>query len=64
VQQIKKAVEEVLNNSKYAESVAALAREFSQYNPQELCAAYIDEVVQKATPKIRRKAAPVSMEIY
>jgi MGT family glycosyltransferase len=64
VQQLKKAVEDVLTNSKYAESVKALAQEFRQYNPQELCAAYIDEVVQNAAPKIRRKAAPVSMEIY
>jgi MGT family glycosyltransferase len=64
VQQIKKAVEDVLINGKYAESVKALAQEFRQYNPQELCAAYIDEVVQSAAPKIRRKAVPVSMEIY
>jgi UDP:flavonoid glycosyltransferase YjiC (YdhE family) len=64
VQQIKKAVEDVLTNGKYAESVKALAQEFRQYNPQELCAAYIDEVVQSAAPKIRRKAVPVSMEIY
>jgi MGT family glycosyltransferase len=46
-QQMKRAVEEVLRNKKYKENVVKLAKEFSTYNANELCADYIKEVLQK-----------------
>ena len=64
VHQLKKAVNEVLENCLYKDSIAGLASEFSHYNPQELCAAYINDVLQETRPKFYRKAVPVSAEIY
>ncbi len=46
-EQMKKAIEEVTRNKKYKENVVNLAKEFSHYNPNELCARYIKEVLQK-----------------
>jgi MGT family glycosyltransferase len=46
-EQMKKAVEEVISNKKYKENVMKLAKEFSKYNPNELTAQYITEVLQK-----------------
>jgi UDP:flavonoid glycosyltransferase YjiC (YdhE family) len=45
-QQIKSAVEEVLNNKMYAENVTALSEEFAQYNPQQLSTQYIEQLLQ------------------
>lgn len=47
-EQMKKSVEEVINNKKYKENVVKLAKEFSRYKPNELAAHYIKEVLQKA----------------
>jgi UDP:flavonoid glycosyltransferase YjiC (YdhE family) len=44
---MKKSIEEVLKNRMYKENVMKLAKEFSAYNPNELCADYIKEVLQK-----------------
>lgn len=46
-EQMKKSIEEVLKNRMYKENVMKLAKEFSAYNPNELCADYIKEVLQK-----------------
>jgi UDP:flavonoid glycosyltransferase YjiC (YdhE family) len=46
-EQMKKAIEKVLTNSKYKENVVKLAKEFSTYDPNELTARYITEVLQK-----------------
>ncbi len=46
--QVKKAVEEVLNNPSYKENVIRLGREFSGYDPNELTAHYIKEVLRKS----------------
>jgi MGT family glycosyltransferase len=45
--QVKKAIEEVVSNKKYKENVVKLAKEFSNYNPNDLTAQYITEVFQK-----------------
>ncbi|MBC7948741.1 MAG: glycosyltransferase [Chitinophagaceae bacterium] len=46
-EQMKESVEEVINNRKYKENVMRLAKEFSTYNPNELCAQYVGEVLEK-----------------
>jgi MGT family glycosyltransferase len=46
-EQIRKAVQEVINNSVYKENVTRLAKEFSVYDPNELCAEYVQETLQK-----------------
>lgn len=45
--QMKKAVEEVMNNRKYKENVIRLCKEFEGYNPNELFAYYTKDVLQK-----------------
>ena len=58
--QIRKAVEEVLLNSEYRSNVAALAKEFGTYNPQQLCAQFAESLVAMAD--IRTLAhAPLSL---
>jgi len=46
-EQMKKAIDEVIANKKYKENIIKLAKEFSNYHPNELCAQYISEVLQK-----------------
>lgn len=41
------AVNEVLANPVYKEQVSKLAEEFTQYNPYELCARYVAELLQE-----------------
>lgn len=48
VPQVKAAVEKVLRNPVYRNNVQALAKEFSQYDPYELCATYVASVMQPA----------------
>jgi MGT family glycosyltransferase len=45
--QMKDAVEKVINNESYKNNVVKLAKDFRGYNPNELCAHYINEVLQK-----------------
>jgi UDP:flavonoid glycosyltransferase YjiC (YdhE family) len=45
--QMKKAVEEIMNNRKYKENVIRLCKEFEGYNPNELFAYYTKDVLQK-----------------
>jgi UDP:flavonoid glycosyltransferase YjiC (YdhE family) len=58
-QQIKKSVDAILANGTYKENVKALAREFRKYNPQELCAACVDELLQARTR--RKNGTPVAV---
>jgi UDP:flavonoid glycosyltransferase YjiC (YdhE family) len=44
--QLKAGVSEVLHNSLYKHNIENLSNEVSQYNSNELCAAYIDEVLK------------------
>jgi UDP:flavonoid glycosyltransferase YjiC (YdhE family) len=46
--QMKKAVEQVIGNVKYKENVVKLSKEFTNYNPGELIAKHIAEVLQKS----------------
>jgi UDP:flavonoid glycosyltransferase YjiC (YdhE family) len=46
--QLKKAIEQVISDTRYKENVMRLAKEFSAYNPGELTARYVAEVLQKA----------------
>ena len=44
--QVKKSVVEILNNQVYKKNVKKLAKEFSQYNPNKICANYVAELIQ------------------
>lgn len=46
-EQMRKTVEEVITNKKYKENVVKLAREFNKYDPGDLTAHYVAEVLQK-----------------
>lgn len=45
--QVQAAVEKVLADERYRKNVARLAAEFSRYNPAQLCARYVAEVLQQ-----------------
>lgn len=45
---MKAAVDEAMTNRKYKENVVKMAKEFSAYDPNKLCAQYLTEVLQKA----------------
>ncbi len=59
-QQVKKGAEAVLNNGMYKKNVMTLSEEFSQYNPQQLCQQYVEEVLAEA--RRHRQAAIVPMD--
>lgn len=46
-EQIKKSVLEVFTNKTYKDNVIKLGREFNGYDPNELCAYYVKEVLRK-----------------
>lgn len=46
--QIRRSVEKVFHDQTYYNNIRKLCKEFSTYNPNELCATYIDEVLNKA----------------
>lgn len=48
--QIKSAVETVLADSTYRDNVKALSKEFSQYEPNSLCASYVAEIMPAVRP--------------
>lgn len=59
--QIKSAVDKVLNSNMFKENVSKLAKEFSQYNPNELCSYYINKLFtsqQESKPTVRREPKP------
>jgi MGT family glycosyltransferase len=43
--QVRKAVEEVMNNDIYKKNVLTLGKEFAQYDPNILCAGYVREML-------------------
>ena len=45
--QMKKAVEQVINNDKYRTNVMKLSKEFNNYDPRELAVKHITEILQK-----------------
>jgi MGT family glycosyltransferase len=45
--QLRAAIEEVMKDKKYKENVVRLANEFANYNPDQLCAQYLQELLQK-----------------
>ena len=51
VAQVKKAVEEVLNNPVYKHKINCLANEFEQYNANELTLKYVNETLRKSSRK-------------
>lgn len=61
--QMKKAIEQVLNNKEYKQNVMKLAKEFGRYNPGELTAKYITEVLQK-TSRLYFSEPRVEEKIY
>lgn len=50
-EQLKKAVEEVLSDETYKANVVRLSKEFREYDPYELCAEYVDELLQPVMHK-------------
>lgn len=48
--QIKKAVEKIFADSSYRQNVEKLAKEFTTYNPNKLCAYYVAKVLQDKVP--------------
>jgi MGT family glycosyltransferase len=45
--QIKSAVEKVMNDDKYKNNVKKLAQEFSRYNPFEITASFVNDLIEK-----------------
>ena len=50
--QIKKAVDEVMNNEKYKQNVINLSKEFSKYDPNILFSRYLKEALS-VSPKVK-----------
>jgi UDP:flavonoid glycosyltransferase YjiC (YdhE family) len=50
---IKKAIDEVLINEVYRKNVEALATEFKEYDPMELCAKYVKELLHPSVANMR-----------
>ncbi|HTL07326.1 MAG TPA: nucleotide disphospho-sugar-binding domain-containing protein [Chitinophagaceae bacterium] len=61
--QLMAAVEEVINNPIYKENVVALAEEFKQYQPNDLCAAQVASLLKQSTGPVVR-AAVVAEKVY
>jgi len=57
--QIRTSVEEILSNAIYKKNVTKLSKEFSQYNPSELCARYVAQLLhQKGDTRVEAAKAP------
>ena len=61
--QMKKAIDQVLSNKKYKQNVMKLAKEFARFNPGELTAQYITEVLQK-TARLYFSEPRVEEKVY
>ena len=61
---IKTAIDEVLMNDMYKKNVEALATEFKEYDPMELCAKYVKELLQPSATHMHTayKKAIISKE--
>ncbi len=55
VPQLRKAVQEVLDNDNYKNNIEQLCQEFSDYQPLQLCAHYIAEALEDTHKSIARK---------
>ena len=63
--QIHDAVEKVLIDKSFKENVSKLAKEFSQYNPNELCSYFINKLfISNSEPKPTVKREPKPEAIY
>ena len=51
--QIKKAVQQIVDDTRYRENTERLAREFSTYNSNNLLAGYLEEVLQPKLAEAR-----------
>ena len=49
-QQVYNAVLKVFNDKSFEENVLELSKEFSEYNPEKLCAQYVSELLGVNTP--------------
>jgi UDP:flavonoid glycosyltransferase YjiC (YdhE family) len=63
-EQLKTAVEAVLADGSYKAAVSVLCNEFSHYNPQELCAQYVAQLLQQRKPKRSFVRIDEHAEIY
>lgn len=59
VEQIRMQVNTVMKNPVYRQNIARLHKEFSEYNPNELCESYIAEVLGDS---LRLKTAPMKRQ--
>jgi UDP:flavonoid glycosyltransferase YjiC (YdhE family) len=59
--QIKEATDEVINNNLYKQNINKLGEEFTQYQPNELCAKYVGALLQPEiiTKEVAKKLASV-----
>ncbi len=53
--QIRKAVEQVVNNEIYRKNVTALNDEFKRYNSMELCERYVKQLLPKTAMPLKKK---------
>lgn len=54
--QVRAAVTHVLNDRSYKKNVSKLATEFAQYNPQQLCAQYVEQLLARTKSQAARAA--------
>ncbi|RXK60593.1 glycosyltransferase [Lacibacter luteus] len=55
-EQLRKAVNEVLRNAEYKQNIEQLGEEFAQYNPNELTAKYVQELIGAAITSVQVRA--------
>lgn len=58
--QVRKATEEVINNTIYKENVTRLGKEFNQYDPNILCARYVKEILNQKKNGISKSVQVLS----
>jgi UDP:flavonoid glycosyltransferase YjiC (YdhE family) len=54
--QLRKGILKVLSDDRFRNNVAGLSAEFSRYNPNELCAQYVDQLTGGSTVTSRQPA--------
>lgn len=69
-EQVRKSVVQVLSDSSYRKNVEKLCSEFGHYNPQELCARYVGQILQqrkgsrRADSALEEQVAAVNQSFY
>ena len=53
-EQIRKSVEQIIANDMYRKNVTTLSKEFSRYDPLELCERYVQQVLPKTLVQKRK----------